>query len=400
LADLWSQHSEHRLFFPRIIMIALARLTGWDISYELAVNVLLGTAIFLVLVYQLKKTASSVGARGSTWLIPILSVIVFSLMQWENWLWGWQIQVFLNVLAVVGGIVLLARPVFTWPRFLGALMMGLVATFSFANGMAYWPVGLVTILLLLFGSSDQRRTFRLAAVIWAVVGSAVIWFYLTGYQKPSYHPSVWVIVQEPFVFLRYEVTYLFAPVAPNLFTFLLTFPALIACCYFSWLLIRARYIQFPILLPYVAMTLYVLVSAFMTGVGRAGFGAGQAGQSRYVTISSVLWICAVIVLWLFVAHWERLDLAPRKKNLLRILALYSILMIAYLAGLRSAYSLDFAAIKYRYLTPARNELLSGKDLDHLDGILLRRLNIEPDFVREELKVLQTYHLSVYRKESP
>ena len=400
LADLWSQHSEHRIFFPRIIMIGLARLTGWDISYELAVNILIGIGIFSVLVYQLKRTASAVGAGGSAWIIPVLSLIAFSLTQWENWLWGWQMQVFLNVFAVAAGMVLLARPVFSWPRFLGALMMGLVATFSFANGIAYWLIGLLTLVFLLFGSSDQRRAFRLAIIMWVVVAGIVVWFYLHGYHKPSYHPSVWVFLHQPFGFLRYEVTYLFAPVAPNLFTFLLTFPALIACWYFSRLLIRARYIQFQTLLPYVAMSLYVLASACITGVGRVGFGSGQAGQSRYVTISSLLWISAVIVLWLFVAHLKKLELSPRKKNMLRIVALYSILMIAYLAALRSAYSLDFAAIKYRYLSSARSELLSGKDPDHLDDDLLRHLYIRADFVREGLKVLQTYHLSIYRDVSP
>lgn len=400
LSDLWSQHSEHRIFFPRIIMIALARLTGWDISYELAVNVLLGAAIFWVFVYQLKSTASSAGVSGWQWVVPLISLIVFSLMQWENWLWGWQMQVFLNVFAVVAGIVMLSSPVFRWPRFVGALIMGIVATYSFANGAAYWLIGLLTLLFLLPGSPVQRRVFRLALSVWTVVGCLTIFLYLHGYQKPSYHPSVWVAVHQPLLFLRYEVTYLFAPVAPNAFTFLLTCPALVASCYFGRLLFRARQIQFQVLIPYIAMSLYVIASALVTGVGRVGLGSGQAGQSRYVTISSMLWISAVIVLWLFIARWKELQMEPRKKNILRIIALYSILSIAYLGALRSAYSLDFAAFKYKYLSAARNELLSGKDIDHLDEDLLRHLYPWPDSLRTKLRIIQKYHLSIYRESSP
>src|SRR5208282_4675420 len=33
--DLWAQHNEHRILFPKIIMLGLAHLTGWNIYYEL-----------------------------------------------------------------------------------------------------------------------------------------------------------------------------------------------------------------------------------------------------------------------------------------------------------------------------------------------------------------------------
>jgi hypothetical protein len=53
--DLWAQHNEHRLLFPKIIMLVLARSTGWDIRYELALNLLLAIGIFAILAWQVKK---------------------------------------------------------------------------------------------------------------------------------------------------------------------------------------------------------------------------------------------------------------------------------------------------------------------------------------------------------
>src|SRR5689334_14571778 len=34
-ADLFGQHNEHRLFFPRLIWLPLAILAGWDVRYEM-----------------------------------------------------------------------------------------------------------------------------------------------------------------------------------------------------------------------------------------------------------------------------------------------------------------------------------------------------------------------------
>lgn len=141
--DLWKQHNEHRPLFPLIIMLVLARLSNWNISYELAVNILLGIGIFSVFIYQLGKTDKSIGNRRVYWPVPIISLFIFCLPQYENWLWGWQIQVFLNVLAAIVGIVLLAGYAHKWLGFMLALFMGVIATYSFANGLVYWPVGLL-----------------------------------------------------------------------------------------------------------------------------------------------------------------------------------------------------------------------------------------------------------------
>jgi hypothetical protein len=394
-ADLYSQHNEHRILFPRIIMLALARLTSWNTSYEIGVNLVLGTAIFFVLVRQLRATAASTGGSGSQWLIPVLALIVFSLAQWENWLWGWQLQIFLNVLAVAAAVLLLANPPFTRIRFAGAAAMGVVATYSFANGVAVWFSGLIALCCLLYGYPERRAYFARATLIWIIIGTAAIWSYLYGYVKPPYHPSVWVAVEQPFAFLRYEATYLFAPVAPNPLTFVLTLPALAGACYFSWLLVRAKLIRIGVLAPYLALASYVVASAIITGIGRVGIGAGQAGQSRYLTINSLLWVSVAILLWVFISRWKSLPAAPGRKSL-RVLGWYSIVVIVYLASLRSIFGLDFAAVKEGYLIPARNELLTGKDVHDWDDELWHHVYNRREVLGERVKVLQRYHLSVFR----
>jgi hypothetical protein len=46
--DLWGQHNEHRPMFPILLMLVMARLSDWDTGWEIAANIVFGTAIFLV----------------------------------------------------------------------------------------------------------------------------------------------------------------------------------------------------------------------------------------------------------------------------------------------------------------------------------------------------------------
>src|SRR5215208_7141850 len=48
LHDLWAQHNEHRLLFPRLIMLALARLSAWNTHIEMLANVGLAAGIFAI----------------------------------------------------------------------------------------------------------------------------------------------------------------------------------------------------------------------------------------------------------------------------------------------------------------------------------------------------------------
>jgi hypothetical protein len=142
IGDLWGQHNEHRLLFPRLIMLGLAHASRYNIVWELAVIVVLAAATFVLLWRQFAGGLKVLGYRGLPWVLPIISLLVFTLGQAENWLWGWQIQIFLNVLAAVSGFILLSGHSFRWGRFWWALGFGVLATYSFANGLLFWPLGL------------------------------------------------------------------------------------------------------------------------------------------------------------------------------------------------------------------------------------------------------------------
>ena len=49
LNDLWSQHNEHRLLFPRLVMLVLARISDWNIYLEYAVSFVLASLTCIAL---------------------------------------------------------------------------------------------------------------------------------------------------------------------------------------------------------------------------------------------------------------------------------------------------------------------------------------------------------------
>jgi hypothetical protein len=307
--DLWAQHNEHRILFPRIIMLALARSTGWNTHYELTVNVILALGIFTVFVYQVKITGRKLGAAGLPWAIPAISLIVFSISQYQNWLWGWQLQMFLNLLAAMGGIVLLAQETFTWKRFALSALLGIVAMYSFATGVLFWPIGLV-ILLVVTAGARQRRA---AITGWVLLSVLTLGSFFYHYQKPAYHPPLNLIFETPVGYAAYMFKYIGGICAHDLGGTMPDDGKVALICglggtmvlgWAGWMLVRKQLADVRTLLPYLGMSLYSIASALVTGVGRIGFGSNQAIFSRYSTMVEPFWV-SLVVLLILLARGER-----------------------------------------------------------------------------------------------
>jgi hypothetical protein len=300
--DLRMQHNEHQIIFPIIIMLVLARGTAWDIHYELAANIILALGIFAVFVHQVNKTKRKLGVAELHWAVPAGSLVVFSIGQYENWLWGWQLQIFLNLLTVVGGIVLLAGEPFRWSKFTAAALLGIVATFSFANGALFWPIGLA-ILLIVTAGTRQRIT---AITGWVLLSVLTLGSFFYHYQIPEGHPPLNLMFKMPFEYAAYVFKYVGGICSRGLGgdlhmdgIFALIF-GLVGIVTFGWAgvtLVRWKIANVRTLLPYFGMSLYSVGSALITGVGRLGYGGSdQAVVSRYCTMVIPLWASLLVFL--------------------------------------------------------------------------------------------------------
>jgi hypothetical protein len=385
LGDLWAQHGEHRLIFPRIVMLALGSLTGWNIRYELALNVLLAIAIFFVLARVIRRDHGAAKRLPGWWWV-LLSLAAFSLSQWENWLWGWQIQIFLNVLCIVATIACLIRRPLGWSTVVFAGLSGIVATYSFGNGLLVWPIGLA--LVALAPELRARRSALLA--FWAILSVAVIGSYLAGFRRNPTAPSLETVLVHPLTYLRYVATYLGSPLASfsgSAWPPRDTGVAAVVGAAGGIVLVLAtlRAVKRPRSewpLGSLALASYAIGSGLVVSVARFSFGTPNALASRYTTVSLLFWIGILGV----VQSAAREETTRRRR-----LWMGTVSAAATLIAVSSVYSIPIFSARRALLLPARAEMTRGEDLE-----LLKRLHPEVQQVTYGLVVLRRFHLSVFR----
>lgn len=303
LSDLWRQHNEHRIIFPKILMLVLAHFSNWNIFLELCANMVIATFIFLFLLSILRSTSDIT----SFWMKIFFSLMVFSMFQYENWSWGWQMQIFLSVLGSVVAIWAANK----WKgRGIGlavAVSGAVLSSYSFNTGLVTWPAVLVVMLL-------RKEWKRKHIVILLLACIATILLYYYNFAKCRSHSFLFFFLKHPYLYARFVLTYLgaslglkyyFAPIVA------LIILALISLAIINiWRFDRQKLRE---LAPWLALALYAIIAACITGVGRTVNGWEQAFASRYTTISFFLPLSTAVLLW----HSIKLNPARNKKKRLR-----------------------------------------------------------------------------------
>jgi dolichol-phosphate mannosyltransferase len=279
LQDFWVSHNEHRIVIPRLLMLTLAWLSHWDTRVEMYTGfaLLLGTALLIWLFETRTLRMQPVEALR---LLPT-SLLLFSLHQWQNLLWGWQLQFFLCVFFAVLSLVLLAGAE-SWSRTIAANAFAAASTFSLASGFATWPAGLVVIWLSRnTGATNWRR-----ASLWCLSAGCCIGAYLHGYSKPSYHPKLTNVFKAPAYFL----TLIGGPLTSNVAQVSLVGGLALAIGLAVLALVLSRKVAGPAATLGAALSVFALVACALITTGRAGLGISSALSSRYVTLSSLFLI--------------------------------------------------------------------------------------------------------------
>ncbi|TWB24631.1 hypothetical protein FBZ89_101257 [Nitrospirillum amazonense] len=292
--DLFSQHNEHRIFFPRLIFFLDYLLANCTNAVNLTVNILIpaGTlAAILVLGRKIERSrAVFLGLSG------VAAVLLFSLSQRENFLWGFQVQFFGAVSAptaaflVFSGFVERARRGRASLGLLGlACFLALVATYTLSNGIlaAFLLVPMAVIL-------RAGRMAVLTVALWAV-GVAFSYF-LNFHPVPGHSPYVYSLTH-PIEYLGYVSGYLgnlmtcLGAVEParSRWSILLGAAGLVLTLAALARTLR-NWEEAPARIALLAIILFVLGTAMLTALGRITFGLEQAYSGRYLTPVSVFWV--------------------------------------------------------------------------------------------------------------
>ena len=95
LGNLWALHFDHRMLFPNLIVLALAQFTHFNIIVEDYLG-----AVFLVVSVGLFILAHKKRSPSTPWIyyFPV-TLLLFSFVQYQNSLWGFQMAWYLVMLA-------------------------------------------------------------------------------------------------------------------------------------------------------------------------------------------------------------------------------------------------------------------------------------------------------------
>lgn len=342
LSDLLRPHNGHRIAFPRLILVGLARLTGWNARAEMGLTLLLAIGIYLIFARQGAALLRQHGVEPDWRLFTGIGIAVFSLNQWESWQWGIMMHVFLELLAVALGLMLLTRAPLRPAAFCGAVALGVVATLSQGSGLVYWGVG-----ALVLAVRWQRAWWPSGRLgLWLLATAATGHLYLRGLvdnARPA--DSSGYVLAHPLEGLYFFFSFLGAPVVSfagashpprdvgaGLAAGLLGVGLLI---YLGFVLWRRWRVAPEHLLFFYALALHSAGAAVLTAIARTHRGLEVAFSSRYMTLSTPLWIGVLVLVLLVSALAMRQGVPPRRRLLLRAvpLLLMALMVASSLQGL-------------------------------------------------------------------
>ncbi|MBW4487138.1 MAG: hypothetical protein KME12_05045 [Trichocoleus desertorum ATA4-8-CV12] len=305
--DLLAQHNESRKFFPRLVDIALAYLTKYDVRAEMFLSILLSCVISLSLIWLSYVTISQRRIVICA-LALITNLLLFSPIQYEAWLNGLSNVVYLSLACITSGLVIATTSLHPGIKLGICAVLATISTFSFANGILAWII-IFPALYSFTGSS------KFLEKIWLVLGwfliaalNLVVYFY--DYHKPGYHPSLLTAVWSPGKAIVYFLSFLGNPLAwgtvvqtPNQATIVgLVLLVLYCLLGLNWLRSCSKLGTRQQEIIWLSLGAYGIVSAAITTVGRVGFSTEQALASRYSTFAIYLFISVIHLIALFISQ--------------------------------------------------------------------------------------------------
>lgn len=346
LTDLFRQHNEHRYFFSRLLFIAFAWLGQGDLRLEMFFSVFLTVLVSVNLWLLVRRSIP--GSTGQSLVIVFLfTLLLFSPVQAENWMWGFQFPLYFCNFLFCCGLLTATSELHIAPKFSVCLLLAFVATFSFGGGVLLWALTFPIALVL---HQEMSWKSRIAlAVAWGGAALAAMALYFFHYVKPPYHPTI-AASRNPVDYFSYVTTFLGAHLSRASRTEpILQAAAVGTCLLVLWGVAVAytiRYRRDAILtkrmLPWLALGGYAVLNALLAAAARIGFGVNQALESRYTSFSLYLGVAAIALAALLKQEIESRD--TRKRFQSAIVRLETILLTAFAVCSLTAFSWGHATI--------------------------------------------------------
>jgi hypothetical protein len=375
--DLFAQHNEHRIFFPRIIMLALAYVTHYSNIYEMYASWVLSLATFYLLLRRF--LCQFKGTKYLLLAFAPVSWLFFNLNQYENILWGWQIQIYLAVLGFVASVFLLERSGKIDVYLALSLVSGIVASFSFINGLLVWPIGLIFIII-----TKVENRLKIAGV-WSATGILALGAYFYQWTKPTNHPSDLYVLGHLDESAEYLLANLGSSISPvKYYAIVMGIVLSIIVILTLILVIRSKSVRENAF--WIALTIFAVLSSFACMIGRAGFGIDQALSSRYITFT------LLGVIGTYACLYQLTRKAPGNRA---YLILYGMMLTLILASVIVGYPTGLIegnntmSLRDNCIATAHDYMAAGSGDT---GILYP----STDLIKKDMLIMEKYRLNLFR----
>jgi hypothetical protein len=370
--DLLQPHNGHILLLPRIVMLCLATQTQWNTLAE----VLFSFACMLANWFLFQLMAATLLERSLSPLEKIaISLLVFSLTQAQNWLWGWQLQIPLALMFILCGICSLLYIRNDLVALVATAICGGAATFSFAGSLPFW----IAVIPILW----QRQ--RILLLPWILISGVCILVYanLIGLLQNTAAEQVLPDASEILRHARNTLAVLGNLVARfNMF-------AAAAAGFSAIFIVCLKYSKLPPKQKSLALTLLIFSagSALLVSLSRSGLGDEQMLASRYGTLTLPLWITMAMLL-IAKQHTQQKII-----NSIGGLLLFSLL-------LSDAYSIQDFQQLHKRLQRGSAALAQIDSIEGQKQIAVINPRKDHEQALQEVHLLQQYHFSFYRRAEP
>ena len=387
---LWSQHNEHRVPLPRLILLGLHRITGINFRTPMFFNVLLTGALAAALILVAGRLR---GGRIS-YTDAFFPFLLLNWGQAANLIWGWEVQFYASMALSVVALLLIAqsgprlRPRNAVPFGVCVMLLPLCG----ANGLVLAPplalwLGCSALVHWRAGDSHARRAAlpALGLAFGAILLSAL---YLVGWEKVPYtgiSVGLWTIGTPAKV-----VTMGFGPgifglglqLWPAAFW---PIPCLAALCFLLCsvgILLMAAWSQPQERLRALGLLSFLAAMgslAFALGLGRNGF------ETRYVTLNLPIWLC---VYFIWSIH------APPKPSLRARAILLAVAIVTLWPNTR--FGVDYGGDVGSRLASFEREMADGVPKHRLIFRYWQYLHPHQDILNEYMPMLRQAGVGSFR----
>jgi len=318
--DFWEQHNEHRMFFPKLIYLALAYATHWNVIAELIVTWLC-VCIVSFSVYRIYRSADGPVSAGK--MIPFIAanILIFTPACDETWLWGVSVANLMPMACIFGAMAIACSNLRANVRWSLCAVLAIMATFSTASGLLCWIL-CAPLLFLRKNSSAEKQDEPAASTpfrLWHIVAwgcgfalTTAIYFY--HYARPAPHPPPSDSLKHPIELLLFLLLYQGNSItftSPTIDYFLaarLVGGVMIALMLFSCVYIAIRWRDRPLrdrALIWLMVGAYSIFNGILIAVSRMEISPVAAIWTRYVSYSVFLPVSLIFLVPIVVEDVSR-----------------------------------------------------------------------------------------------